>query len=194
MALAKVSGTKIRGGTYHLNIAIPPPIRHLNEDRDLLTGSLKTSDPKVAANGVTLARAKMIQQMEEAARHTDINARLAELPPDQRALYDRAGGLEGLLAAFQRTQTAQAFMQAGDPDAPATSGYGAVEIHRRGGAAKVIFFDTDEEDQDPLEAENVAAEHRAASAAITGIARRQAKTLRALGQGNRLKVISSPEL
>ncbi|MFD1809766.1 hypothetical protein ACFSHQ_22000 [Gemmobacter lanyuensis] len=161
MALAKVSGTKIRGGVYHLNIAIPPEIHHLHQVRALLTGTPKTADPKVAARGVTFARAQPIQQVEETARSADVNARLAELPPDQRALYDRAGGLEGLLEAFQRTQKAQAFLAAGDPSTMA---------------------DTDELPPDPLEGEMAAAEHRAASAALEGIARREARTLRALGK------------
>jgi integrase len=161
MALAKVSGTKIRGGVYHLNIAIPPEIRHLHQGRALLTGTLKMADPKVAAKGVTLARAQLIQQVEETARSADVNARLAELPPDQRALYERAGGLEGLLEAFQRTQKAQGFLAAGDPSTMAG---------------------TDELPPDPLEAEMAAAEHRAASATLAGIARREAKTLRALGK------------
>lgn len=161
MALAAVTGTKIRGGVYHLNIAIPPQIRHLYAGRALLTGTLKTADPKAAGKGVTLARAQMIQQMEDMSRSADINARLAELPPDQRALYDRAGGLEGLIAAFHRTQTAQAFMQAGDPS---------------------VRSDDEQPDADTLETEMIEAEHRAASAALAGIARREAKTLRAVGQ------------
>ncbi|MFN4156104.1 MAG: DUF6538 domain-containing protein [Paracoccaceae bacterium] len=61
MALAKVSGTKIRGGVYHLNISIPPEIRHMHQGRALLTGTLKTADPKVATKGVTLTRAQLIQ-------------------------------------------------------------------------------------------------------------------------------------
>jgi integrase len=161
MTLAKVSGTKIRGGVYHLNIAIPPEIRHLHLGRALLTGTLKTADPKVAAKGVTLARAQLIQQVEETARSADLNARLAELTPDQRALYDRAGGLEGLLEVFQRTRKALAFFAASDPSTMA---------------------DTDEIPPDPLELEMAAAEHRAASAALEVSARREAKTLRALGQ------------
>jgi hypothetical protein len=94
MALSKVSGTKIRGGVYHLNIAIPPSIRHLYAGRDLLTGTLKTADPKLARDGVTVARAEMIRQLEEAGRAADMNARLAKLPADQRELYERAGGRE----------------------------------------------------------------------------------------------------
>ncbi|MBZ4023385.1 hypothetical protein CKO11_13045 [Rhodobacter sp. TJ_12] len=161
MALAKVAGTKIRGGTYHLNISIPPEIRHLHKGRALLTGTLKTADPKVAANEVIRARAQLLEQVEEMARSADVNARLAELPPDQRALYDRAGGLEGLLEAFQSTQTARAFLAAGDLS---------------------TMTDTEEFPPDPLEIELAAAEHRAASAALEGIARREAKTLRALGE------------
>ena len=36
MALAKGFGTKIRGGVYHLNIAIPTESRHLHQGRALL--------------------------------------------------------------------------------------------------------------------------------------------------------------
>ena len=161
MALAKVSGTKIRGGIYHLNIAIPPEIRHLHQGRALLTGTLKTADPKVAAKGVTLARAQLIQQVEETVRSADVTARLAELPEDQQALYHRAGGLEGLLKALQRTQRAQAFLAAGDPSTMA---------------------DTDEVPPESLEIELTVAEHQAASTVLEGQARREAKTLRALGK------------
>ena len=161
MALAKVSGTKIRGGTYHLNIAIPPEIRSQYQGRSLLTGTLKTSDPKVAAKGVTLARARIIEQTDEAARNADINARLAELSPDQRALYDIAGGLDGLLTAHKRTITAQAFLEAGDP---------------------TTMTESDEPRPDPLETQMVVAEHKAVVAVIEKRARAQAKTLRALGK------------
>ena len=180
MALATVPGTKIRGGVYFLNIAIPPPIRHLYAGRDRLTGTLKTADPRVARDGVTVARAEMIRQMEEVGRAADINARLAELPADQREIYDRAGGLEGLLTAFQRTQTARAFMLAGDPETMTFGGTGTGEIRRRDGTAATFEFEIP--DPDPLEHEVTVAEHRAASAALDNIARREAKTLRALGQ------------
>lgn len=160
MALAKVSGTKIRGGVYHLNIAIPPEIRHLHQGRALLTGTLKTADPKVAAKEVTLARARLIEEAKELARQSDLSALLDALPPEQRTLYDHAGGLSGLLEAFQRTQKARAFMLAGDP---------------------TVNADTDEPPPDALEAELSTAEYRAATTALESIARREAKTLTALG-------------
>ena len=100
MALAKVIGTKIRGGTYHLNLTIPRQIRHLYGGALLLTGTLGTSDAKAAANEVTVARGKLIEKAQEVTRASDITARLAALPPEQRALYDEAGGLEGLLKRF----------------------------------------------------------------------------------------------
>jgi len=98
--------------------------------------------------------------MNEAARETDINARLAQLPPEQRELYERSGGIEGLLAALQRTQKAQAFLLAGDPS---------------------LMEETDEQPPSPIEAEMKAAEHRAAHQVLQNVARREAKTLKALG-------------
>lgn len=157
MALAPISGTKIRGGTYYLNIAIPPAVRHLHEGRALLTGTLKTADPKKAKEGVTTARAGLIKQSQEVEQHGDLKTRLAALTPQQRALYDEAGGLEGLLAAHARTLTAQKFLLAGIPP------------------------DT-QEDFDAMDSEIAAAEHRAASDVFASIARREAKALRALGE------------
>ena len=161
MALAKVSGTKIRGGVYHLNVAIPPTIRHLHDGRALLTGTLKTADPKAAAKGVTLARARLIEEAAEVARQSDLSALVDALSPEQRALYNNAGGLAGLLEAFQRTQKARAFMLAGDP---------------------TVSVATDEPPRDLLETEVATAEYRAVSGALESIARREAKTLLALGQ------------
>lgn len=158
MAQTKVPGTKIRGGTYHLNIAIPPGIRHLHQGRALLTGTLGTSDAKVAANGVTVARARLIEQ----AQGLDLTARLAALSPDQRALYYRTGGLDELEKEFKRTQDAQAFLLIGEQSIPTAQ---AAEIGLN-----------------PLEAEVIAAERRAASATLANIARREAKTLRGFGK------------
>ena len=127
-----------------------------------MTGTLKTADPKVAAKGVTLARAQLIQQVDETARSADVNARLAELPPDQRALYDRAGGLEGLLEAFQRTQKAQAFLAAGDPSTMA---------------------DTDELPPDPLGSRSGSRRAPGGVSRARGVSPgAKAKTLRALGK------------
>lgn len=127
-----------------------------------------------------VARAEMIRQMEEVGRATNINARLAELPADQRELYEQAGGLKGLLTAFQRTQTARAFMLAGDPEERVIGGTGTGEFHRRDGTIDTFEFEVPP--ADPLEMEVRVAEHRAASAALEGIARREAKALRPLRQ------------
>jgi hypothetical protein len=60
MALSKVSGTKIRRGVHNLNIAVPHGIRHLHEGLSLLTGTLEKADPRKAADGVALARDRLI--------------------------------------------------------------------------------------------------------------------------------------
>ena len=128
----------------------------MHDGRALLTGTLKTADPRKAADGVTLASARLIQQAEEVEQRADLNSLLVSLTPEQRSLYDEAGGLEGLLALHARTLTAQAFILAGTPA-------------------------DSQEDLHPLESEIAVAEHRSASAVLAGIARREAKTLRTLG-------------
>jgi len=166
MALAKVSGTKIRGATYHLNLPIPAEIQHIHGGKTLLTGSLKTSDHRKAADAVTVQKAKFIEQIEDYRRSQDLAATLDALTPEQRALYHEAGGLAGLLNRFVRTPTALAFVQAG---APVDEYAGAVD------PAEV-------EDVSAFETEIAAAEHNAALAVVEARQRKEAKTLRALGQ------------
>lgn len=87
-------------------------------------------------------------------------AALGALPPEQRELYFRSGGLLGLVAAHQRTLVALSYMKAGDS----------------------ARYAEDDEDYDPLSEELAIAEHRAALAVLTNAAGGVAKTLKALGE------------
>lgn len=175
MAPKAPEGTRWRGGKLHLKLRIPVELAPLYDGKTHLEGSLKTADPKVAADAVTLVRGRFIKQAAEVRTAADSAAQLDKLTPAQRALYDEAGGLDGLLKAFAATRTAQAFMLAGSPSFDA----GAEIEDTPDGPRKVIGG---EEDLPPLQVEIEAAEHRAASAALAGQARLDAKTLRALGQ------------
>ncbi len=166
MALAKVSGTKIRGAAYHLNLPIPAEIQHLHGGKTLLTGSLKTSDHRKAGDAVTVKKAKFIEQIEGHRRSQDLAATLDTLTAEQRTLYNEAGGLAGLLERFVRTPTALTFMQAG---APIDEYAGAVDP-------------ADIEAVGAFETEIAVAEHSAALAVMKGRQRREGKILKALGQ------------
>ena len=107
MALKPVAGTKVRGGVYFLNLRIPRDALAAYPGKTHLRDSLKTADPKVAQQKVTLAKADLIRACQEAAgavkqkaADAALAAAVATLTPDQRALYDQAGGLAGLLARY----------------------------------------------------------------------------------------------
>ncbi len=182
MAPKAPEGTRWRGGKLYLKLRIPAEIAHLYPSKEPpykpkvhLEDALHTADPKVAERQVRAARVKFDQQIQEARTAADAAAQLDKLTPAQRALYDEAGGLDGLLKAFAATRTAQAFMLAGAP----TFETGPEVEDTPNGPRKVLGG---EEDVPPLQAEIEAAEHRAASAAIASHARKQAKTLKSLGQ------------
>lgn len=64
MALAKAYGTRIRDGRYLLNIAVPVELRALYSGKDGRTNALGTANPRAAANPMTTAKAKLIEQKE----------------------------------------------------------------------------------------------------------------------------------
>ncbi len=104
MDLPKVEGTQVRGKIYHLNLRIKPEIQDLYGGKSHLRGSLRTSDPKVAIREVRRRKAELLVKEQERARQAEVEDLVAQLTPEQRAAYDAAGGLEGLLDGFGRAQ------------------------------------------------------------------------------------------
>ena len=159
MVLPSVPGTKTRGRIYHLNVRVPADVQDQYGGAQFVRRSLGTSDPRQAAQAVTIQRAEFITKQRAAKAKADLPKLVEQLPPDQRRLYDQAGSLEDLLAEFEATKTALALLKASDPSS------------------------TDEEDlRHPLEVELEAAEHRTASAHVAGLRQAKGKTLKALGQ------------
>lgn len=155
MALAKVSGTRIRGGRYFYNIAIPADLRPLYGDKDRLTDAIGTADPRQAADAVTTAKAKLIDQKKDLAARADLSALIDALPQEQRALFDAAGGLEGLRKEYEASKVALKFMEGDIPPDEATP-----------------TLDADIRDAEDAVARKVILDH----------ARQEAKTLNAIGE------------
>lgn len=114
--LPHVEGTVVRNGRYHLKMHIPLPIREFYANQPHVRRSLKTADPRQAEQAVTLQRAEFHQKEQEKERLANLPKLVDALRPDQRRLFDDAGGLEGLLDAFQKSQTALAFAGVGRVD------------------------------------------------------------------------------
>lgn len=92
----KVSGTKLRGTTYHLNIPIPAPIRHLYGGKAAFEKSTGSSDPKEAARQVMAQRTEFNTQVKDAQRKAD-QARLKKLlDPADAAAVEALGGAQNL--------------------------------------------------------------------------------------------------
>ena len=105
MDLPKVEGTQIRGKVYHLNLRIKPEIQDLYAGKSHLRGSLRTSDPEVARREVERRRAELHEKEQEHARKVEVDDLVSQLSPEQRAAYDAAGGLEGLLEGFEQKRS-----------------------------------------------------------------------------------------
>lgn len=161
MALPKVEGTKVRGGTYHLNLRIPADAAPLYPGKTHLRGTLKTSDPREAVRKVTLAQAELIEAAGRARQRDTLSEAVNSLPAEQRELYDAAGGLEGLLRQYRATDNARAFL---------TAGGGITESELLG--------------QDPSPGERLIAQsvHKAELSALDQVAQTEAKALRTLGE------------
>ncbi len=156
-----VAGTKLRGATFHLNLRIPVEAQPAFGGKSHLRGSLRTSDPKTAREAVTKARAKIIEAVEQARQRDTLSEAVTALPPEQRELYEEAGGLEGLLQQYAASEKARAFLIAG----------GAVTESELQGRV-------------PSSGERLVAEavHKAELAAIDQTAQAEAKLLHTLGQ------------
>lgn len=155
MALQAVSGTRIRGGRYFLNIAVPAPLRGFYAGKATLNTAIGTGDARVAAQAVITAKAHMLARERELDGQANQAALIAALPADQRQILEEAGGLEGLMKAFEASKIGLAF---GEGDMPR------------------------DETIAELEADIRDAEDKAARAVLTTQARTEAKTLNRLGK------------
>lgn len=113
MTLIKIEGTQVRGGVYHLNLRIPADAAAYYPGKTHIRRSLKTADRKTADDAVILAKGELINAVARARQGETLKEAVAALPADQRAVYEEAGGLSGLLSSFTRSDTARAFLMAG---------------------------------------------------------------------------------
>jgi len=140
MDLPKVEGTQIRGRIYHLNLRIKPEIQDLYGGKTHLRGSLRTSDPEVARREVQRRREELHEKEQERLRQHEVEDLVSQLSPEQRAAYDAAGGLEGLLEGLERKRSGGPMGEGdvgGRDDAPGAPQalQGALEPAQRGNAA-----------------------------------------------------------
>lgn len=165
--LPSVEGTVVHNGRYHLKMHIPYAIREFYGNKPHVRRSLKTADPRQAEQAVTLQRTEFHQKEQEKERLANRPKLVDALRPDQRRLFDDAGGLEGLLNAFQKSQTALAFARVGHPDT----------------AHAVAGQDYEpSEPVEPLTARLEEAQDWAAYEVLRADAVAEGKTLKALGQ------------
>ena len=175
MALPKVEGTIQLRGRYHAKIRVPEEIRQHWQGKKVLQQTLKTSDPRIAEKEVRALRAIMDAQVSRAKAEDGVRALSRNLPPDQKALLEAAGGLPGLLAEFERGKKALAFMRAG---APADAGHFDIEDGPDGAPVKV--FSDQQINLEELAVQK--AEQSAASAAIRAQTNARGRVLRQIGQ------------
>ncbi len=173
--MKKVADTIQLRGRYHVKIAIPESIRAHWAGKDVYQKSTRSTDPVAAAKEARRIRAIMDAQLEQAKAEEGWRALARHLPPDQRALLDKAGGLSGLLDEFERSKKALAFLEAGKP---ADAGAFDVEVGPRGAPTKVLI----DELADPEELQLQQAENHAASAAIRAQTNARGRVLRQIGQ------------
>lgn len=127
MTQKSVPGTKVRGGAYFLNLRIPKEAAHAYPGKTHLRDSLKTADPKVAAQKVTLTKAELIRAASAANAKATADAALAAavaaLTPEQHYIYTAAGGLAGLLDRYTQSthwlERAREPLPPSDPPQPA---------------------------------------------------------------------------
>ena len=116
---------------------------------------------------MTLQKAEFYEKRVEKERTENLSSLVDALRPDQRRLYEEAGGLAGLLEEFQRSQTALAFAEPGTTD----------PVHMVAGPDY-----EPPEPVEPLTARLDEAEDRARYEVLRAVAVVEGKTLKALGQ------------
>lgn len=108
--LPKIEGTIQLRGRYHAKLRVPQEIWELWDGKEIFQKSLRTSDPKTAEKEIRALKAIMDAQVEASKADQGVKALARNLPADQRALLDRAGGLEGLTKQFDVGKVRLAFM------------------------------------------------------------------------------------
>lgn len=189
MSLPNVPDTIQLRGRYHFKRRVRPEIRHHYDGKKIYQVALKTSDRTTAEREARRLRAIMDMHEEQAKAEAGWQALARNLPPDQKALLDAAGGLSGLLTEFERGRTALAFMQAGAPSDAGPVGVegGEVEyvkgdsfvIQKTGAPPSRVVTD---QVTNPEELAVEQAGHQAASAAIRAQTNARGRVLRQIGQ------------
>lgn len=189
MGLLKVSGTIQLRGRYHAKIRVPAALKDLYDGKEFYQKSLRTSDAKTAEKEVRAILAVMDAQLDQAKAEEGWRALARHLPPDQRALLDKAGGLSGLLEEFEQSKKALAFLEAGKPADAGTFDIEGGEVdyvkgdsfivQKTGAPPSKVLID---EVANPEELQVHQAEHHAASAAIRAQTNARGRVLRQIGQ------------
>lgn len=164
--LPHVEGTRERHGKYWLHMAVPKDLQDVY-GKSQLRRTLDTKDPDTAETEVTLQKAEFYETRVEKERTANLSSLVDALRPDQRRLYEEAGGLAGLLEEFQRSQTALAFAEPGTTD----------PVHMVAGPDY-----EPPEPVEPLTARLEEAEDRGRYEVLRAVAVVEGKTLKALGQ------------
>lgn len=102
--LPEVKGTIQLRERYHARIRVPKAIREHWNGKTVHQASLGTADPEAAAEEVRAITAIMDAQKKMAKAKEGIEALARNLPPDQKALLDEAGGTRALKKQFERSK------------------------------------------------------------------------------------------
>lgn len=108
----RIEGTKLRNGTYNLNLRIPVELQPLYENHTHLRRSLKTREPRVAKFAVITAQLKFEEELKKLNWASDQVARVANLQADLKKIIDDAGGVEALKKLHKSDAAGLAFLQA----------------------------------------------------------------------------------
>ncbi len=173
--MRRIEGTKQRDGFYHLNLRIPAEAVSAFGGKSHLRRSLRTADPAEALRQVTLEKARIIEAVQRARQRDTLSDAVEALPPDQRQLYDEAGGLEGLLRQYAAHDKARAFMTAGGAVIGSDTQVAGVKVQD----GRVYLLPQVSSSGERTIAE---AGHKAELTALDRIKESEAKTLRALGE------------
>ena len=104
MTLPHVAGTQVRGSKYHLNLRVPPALQSVYGTH--VRRSLRTADPRVAADAVADQKAEFRARQRELDARNILQRQIENLPTEERQLYDRAGSVEELRKDFARVRVA----------------------------------------------------------------------------------------